>query len=190
MKTLEAIQATVRQLLRDEFEESQDYEFADDELEIHISEVLIEVSQRRPYEVKETVESDGTKEVDISEITDLLEVEKVEYPVGSDPPSFEKFSIFGNTLRIEDTTPTSGEDIYLYCRKVHQLTDTTSTLSPDLEKVLIEGAVAKAAMSWLNKMRAQIVPQTYRWYHDWAAQQFAIYQNSLNQITRPRVWEF
>jgi len=186
-KNRSAIQATARQLLRDEF---QDYDFAPDELDIHINEVLVEISQHRPYEVKETVESDGTKEVDISEIEDLLEVGKVEYPTGSDPPSFEKFSIFGDTLRIEDTTPTSGKDVYLYCHKVHQLTESVSTLSPDLEKVLIEGVVAKAAMAWLNKMRNQIVPSTVRWYHDWATQQFAIYQMSLNRITRPKVWEF
>lgn len=191
MKTLSAIRETVRQLLRDEFQEDTDYEFADDELEIYINECLVEISQPRPYEVKETVESDGTKEVDISEIEDLLEVEKAEYPTGSDPPDYRDVSIFGNTLRIEiDSTPTSGEDIYLYCHEVHQLTESSSTLSPDLEKVLVEGVVAKAAMAWLNKMRAQIVPSSVRLYQAWANNQFLIYQNSLRGITRPRVWEF
>jgi hypothetical protein len=188
-KTFSAIRETVRQLLRDEFSE-EETEFADDELDIHINECLVEISQRRPYEVKETVESDGTKEVDISEIENLLEVEKVEYPTGSDPPSFQKFSVFGDTLRIEDTTPTSGEDIYLYCHKVHQVTESASTLKPDLEKVLVEGVVAKAAMAFLNKMRDQIVPASFRLYQGWATQQFVIYQNSLNSITRPKVWDF
>ena len=189
-KTFSAIRATVRQLLRDEFK-TAGTDFANDELDIHINEVLVEISQHRPYEVKETVESDGTREIDISEIEDLLEVEKAEYPTGNDPPDYRDVSVFGSTLRLNiATAPTSGDDVYLYCHKVHSLTESASTLSPDLEKVLVEGVVAKAALAWLNKMRSQIVPQTYRWYHDWANNQFMIYQNSLRGITPPKVWEF
>jgi hypothetical protein len=189
MRNLSTIRGTIRQLLRDEFEE-EDYEFADDELDIHISEVLVEISQRNPYEYKETVESDGTREIDLSDL-DLIgdKVVLVEYPTGNYPPSELKFTIFGDTLTLE-SEPTSGEDVYLYCHEVHQLTEAASTLSPDLEGILIKGVVAKAAMAFLNSMRAQIVPSTYRWYHEWATQQFAIYQNGLNSITRPKVWDF
>ena len=191
MLTIKAIRTIIRQGLRDELQESVDAEFADDELDLHINEVLVEISQKRPYEVKETVVSDGTKEVDISDITNLLEVEKAEYPTGSDPPDYRDVSAFGGTLRLNiDTTPTSGANVYLYCHKVHQLTESSSTLKPDLEKVLIEGAVAKAAMAWLNKMREQIVPSSIRLYQSWATTQLMLYQNSLNSIRRPRVWEF
>lgn len=190
MKTLSAIRETARQFLKDEYT-GEDYAFEDDELDLHISEVLTEISQKRPYEVKETVESDGTKEIDISEITDLLEVEKAEYPTGSDPPDYRDVSVFGTTLRLNiETAPTSGDDVYLYCHKVHQLTEAISTLSPDLEKVLVEGVVAKASMAWLNQMRNQIVPSSVRWYQSWATLHFAAYQNSLNSLTRPKVWEF
>jgi len=192
LKTFSAIRETARQLLRDEFQEDVEYEFADDELDIHINEVLIEISQRCPREVKETVESDGTKEVDISEIEGLIgeRIVKVEYPTGNDPLSFEKFSIFGDTLRIEDTTPTSGEDIYLYCHKVHALTESASTLNIEMDKVLIEGVVAKAAMAFLNKFRNQITPASFRLYQSWANNQFIIYQTNLNQITRQKAWKF
>lgn len=189
-KTFSAIRATVRQLLRDELK-AAGTDFADDELDIHINEVLVEISQRHADEVKEIIVSAGSRELDISSITDLLEVEKAEYPTGNDPPDYRDVSVFGGTLRLNiATAPTSGDDVYLYCHKVHSLTESASTLSPDLEKVLVEGVVAKAALAWLNKMRSQIVPQTYRWYHDWANNQFIIYQNSLRGITRPRVWEF
>jgi len=190
VKTLSAIRGTARQFLRDEYT-GNDYEFADDELDLHINEVLVEISQERPYEVRETVVSDGTKEVDISAITDLLEAEKAECPTGSDPPDFRDVSVFGNTLRINvATAPTSGDDVYLYCHKVHSLTESASTLNPALEKVLAEGVVAKAAQAWLNKMRTQIVPASVRWYQNWADKQFLIYQNSLNGLTRPQSWEF
>ena len=190
-KAFSAIRETARQFLRDEFLEGKDYTFANDELDLHINECLVEISQHRPYEVKETIVSTGSRELDISSITDLLEVEKAEYPTGNDPPDYRDVSVFGTTLRLNiATAPTSGANVYLYCHKVHSLTESASTLSPDLEKVLVEGVVAKAALAYLNKMRSQIVPQTYRWYHDWANNQFMIYQNSLRGITRPRVWEF
>ena len=191
-KTLSAIRATARQFLRDEFK-AAGTDFADDELDLHINEVLVGISQKRPYEVKETIVSTGSRELDISSIEDLIgeKVEKAEYPTGNDPPDYRDVSIFGSTLRLNiAATPTSGANVYLYCHKVHSLTESASTLSPDLEKVLVEGVVAKAALSYLNKMRSQIVPQTYKWYHDWANNQFMIYQNSLRGITRPRVWEF
>lgn len=190
MKTLSAIRDTVRQFLRDEHV-GTDYEFPPDELDLHINEVLVEISQKRPYEVKETLVSTGSKELDISSIEDLLEVEKAEYPTGSDPPDYRDVSVFGDTLRINvDSTPTSGDDVYLYCHKVHQLTESTSTLNPQLEKVLVEGAVAKAALAWLNQMRAQIVPSSVRWYQAWANTHFVIYQNSLRELPRPKAWEF
>lgn len=189
-KDISAIRGIVRQLLRDEFKSSDvDYEFPDDEIDIHIGEVLTEISQVRPYESRETVTSDGTKEVDISDIEGLLEIVKAEYPTGNDPPDYCKVSVFGGTARL-DTTPTSGENVYLYCHKVHELTESSSTLDPIMEKVLVEGTVAKAALAWLNKMRAQIVPQSARWYHQWANSHLMLYHNSLNGLSRPRSWGF
>ena len=192
-KTLSAIRATVRQFLRDEHITDKAFAFANDELDLHIGHCLGEISGVNWYEVRETVVSDGTKEVDISSITDLIgeKIEKAEYPTGSDPPDYRDVSIFGNTLRINiEATPTSGEDVYLYCHKVHQLTESASTLSPDLEKVLVDGVVAMAALAWLNQMRAQIVPASARWYQNWVDRRFAVYQAGLRNITKARVYEF
>ena len=191
MKPFSAIREIARQLLRDEFQGDADQEFADDELDLHINKVLVEISNKRPYEVKETVESDGTREIALDAIKDLIgdKVIRVEYPTGNYPPSESKFSIFGNTLTLE-SKPTSGEYIYLYCHRVHQVTESASTLSPDLEEVLIEGVVASAGMAFLNNTRKQIVPSSMRLYQAWVDRQSINYQISLNQITRPKAWEF
>jgi len=184
-----AIRTVVRQRLRDEFKESQDYEFAPDELDLYINEVGVSISEVRPYESKVTVTSDGTREVDLSEISGLLRVERAEYPTGNYPPDYRNVIVFGNTLTLDiDAAPTSGDDIYLYCLKSHELTDSSSTLSADLETVLITGVVAKAAMAWLNQMRSQIVPASVRWYENWSNNQFLIYQKGLVDIVRPRSW--
>jgi len=191
MKNLSGIRATARQFLRDEFSSSNDYEFADDELDLHINKVLVEISNVSPYEVKETIESDGTREIDLSEITGLIgdKVVKVEYPTGNYPPSELEFSIFGDSLTLE-SEPTSGEDICLYCLKVHELTESSSTLKQGEEEVLVDGTVALAARSWLNRMRAQIVPASAKWYHDWASEHYAIYQKGLDSITPAKGWKY
>lgn len=188
-KTLSQLRDTARQFLKDET--IQDMAFEDDELDLYINEVVTEISEKRPYEVRETVVADGTSEISLSSITGLIgdKVEKVEYPTGAVPRTFLLFSIFGTTLTL-DTEPTLGQNIYLYCLKVHSLTEASSTLSPDLEGVLVKGTVAKAAQSWLNQMRDQIVPSSSRWYHTWVSQQLALYQNSLNSLPKPRAWKY
>jgi len=191
-KDRDAIKTIVRQLLHDDIPSSGETpDFKPDILDIHIDQVLIELP---PYEDRETVESDGTIEIDLSDIEGLIgdKVEKVEYPTGSSPPDYiHNFSIFGNTLTLNTgSAPTLGDDVYLYCHKVHQLTKALSTLSPDLERVLIEGIVAYAALAWLNQMRAQIVPASTKWYENWANNRWVIYQKSLADITPTKAWKF
>ena len=261
-KTLSAIRHTVRQILKDEFVSGADYDFQPDELDIHIGEVLVEVSQRRPYEVRETLnianksgaatattashlidtvnaqfvagdvgktvynstdkttakvteynsESDLTldtdimasgesyylyhyggtsgKDLNISSITDLIEVEKAEYPTRQDPQKLTKFRVFGDIVTLDDISPTDGDEVFLYCKKVHTLTDSSSTLDQLLESVLVEGAVAKAAQSWLSRMRKQVVPASAKWYQDWANNHLVLYRNSLDSITKPKAWKY
>jgi len=156
-KMLSGIRALVRQFLSDEFSQTEQ-DFQDDELDLYISHTLAEISQRRPYEVKETLTTTASsKELNISSIEDLLEVDKVEFRTGQEPPDYRNCSIFGNTLRMDITfLPGANENVYLYCHKLHQLTESTSTLSPQLEKVLIDGAVAQAALAWINQVRKQV----------------------------------
>lgn len=159
MRNLSAIRATVRQFIRDEFVSGAEQDFQDDEIDLRIAGCLVEISQKRPYEVKETLTTTaGSKELDISSIEDLFKVEKAEFPVGNEPPDYRNVEIFGNTLRLGiDFSPAGAQSVYLYCWKLHQLTESTSTLSPQLEKVLIDGSVAHTALGWINLVRKQVV---------------------------------
>jgi len=190
----EGIKAMVRQFLHDELKESgEEPTFKNDELDLPIDECLVEVSEVCPYEDRETVVSTGSKEIDISSIEGLIgdKVEKAEYPIDSDPPEYCNVSIFGNILRLDiDSAPASGNDIYLYCHKVHQLTDSVSTLGPELEIALKEGLVWKVATSWLNEMRKTIVPASVKWYEEWVDKRYGIYQRNLLDIAKPKAWEF
>jgi len=156
-RTLSGIRQTVRQFLSDEFAEGSSQDFLDDELDLHIGECLAEISERRPYEVKESLTTAASYDLDISSIEDLLEVVRAEFPVASDPPDFRNVSVFGTTLTIDiETKPTAGETIYLFCHELHQLTEESSTLAPQLETLLIAGSVAKAALGWTNQIRKQV----------------------------------
>lgn len=48
------------------------------------------------------------------------------------------------------------ETVYLSCRKVHELTDDATSLTPELESVLVKGAVANAALSWISVLKTHI----------------------------------
>ncbi len=157
-KNLSAIRATVRQFLNDEFVSGSDQDFKDDELNLYISDCLVEISERKPYEVKETLTTTASsKELDISSIENLLEVDKIEFRTGQNPPDYRNHGIFGDTLRMDiNFSPSASEDVYLYCHKVHQLTESSSTLDQRLERLLVNGVVAYAALGWTNQVRAQV----------------------------------
>ena len=157
-KNISAVRAIVRQFLNDEFVSGSDQDFKDDELDLYINDCLVEISERKPYEVKETLTTTASsKELDISSIEDLLEVEKIEYKTGQDPPDYRNHSVFGDTLTMDiDFNPSADEDVYLYCHKVHQLTESSSTLKPRLERLLVNGVVAYAALGWINQVRVQV----------------------------------
>lgn len=56
----------------------------------------------------------------------------------------------------EDATQYCYETVYLYCAKLHELDDDSSTLNAAEEKVLIDGSVAYSALAWVNTIRTHI----------------------------------
>ncbi len=152
-KNISVIRQSVRQMIQDEFTADLPYTWEDDELNQYIEDTLVDLSQVQPHETKVSVIADGTKKIDLSTITDfdiadLINVEKAEYPVDEEPESFRNVTRFGNELTIcIDTAPTSGDNIYLYCLKVHTLNDSESTLNRILERVLILGSAGQAAIN-------------------------------------------
>jgi len=146
-------------MLRDEFVSGEDLEFKDDELDIYIQDCLQEISAKSPYKSVETLTTTANSRVlDISDIKNLMWIYKLEYPTGSDPRDYRNFiEIDSETIEIDITsTPAADEDVYIYCAKSHELTESVSTLNPQLAKLVVDGAVAKASLSWVNEMRGQI----------------------------------
>jgi len=153
------IRAAVRDILRDEFVEGVDLEWKTDELNRAIAFTLGEVEQRMPYEVEDTslTTTSDSKDVDISGITNLIRIRKnrpVEYPVGYNPRKFRNATVFAKVMTMDiNILPSDAESLYVYCLKKHTLSDAASTLTPQIEYLLIMGVAARAA---INKGRDQL----------------------------------
>ena len=188
-KTLSAVRALCQQILQSEFQAGTALVWEPDELDLYIGECLIEISETKPYEVKETLTTTASsKDIDISSITDLLEVDKVEFRVDKNPRQFRNCSIFGDTLTMDvGFLPLADETVYLFCHKVHQLSDSTSTLNPALERLLTIGVTAQAAIAkaqkYIDKVNIGGVT-TPTQMHAWGINRLAIYQREVRRIAK------
>jgi len=193
-KTLSGIRALIRQFLKDEFQSGVPLDWKNDELDLYIQDILSEISERVPYRVKETLTTTASsRELDISSIEDLLSIDKLEYKTGQDPRDYRNFNeIDADTIEIDTTlTPSADENVYLYCHKLHQLTESSSTLSPQLERILVLGVTAQAAIakaqSHINEVniggtRAPADMQA------WGTGKLALYRADLKRLMKPKTY--
>jgi len=81
------------------------------------------------------------------------------------------------------------EAVYVYCEKLHTLTETSSTLSPQLENLLILGVTARAAIvkarSLVNKINIG-GGRTPTDMQAWGISQLALYRASLKRLAKPK----
>jgi hypothetical protein len=143
---LSTMRTLVRRDLKDE--DISDYRWQDNEIERAIARAVAELSRYVPREVKSAVATtDGSREIDISSLTDRVSVDRVEFPVGKTPRQFQRFSIYADTITLIGDVEGDGEDCYIYWGKVHTLDGSTSTIPSYLEDVLALGAAAYAVLA-------------------------------------------
>jgi len=120
----------VRRDLHDEDPENQ--RWTDDELDRHIERAVRELSLAIPLEAKATLDtSEGSRDISLASLSDLVAVEAVEYPVDKYPPSYIPFSLWAGTLTLlMDATPPGGQSVNIYYGEMHTLDATTSTIAP------------------------------------------------------------
>ncbi len=136
----------VRRDLRDE---TTPYQWSDDELTRHINRALKQLSERVPLPAKATLATTaGSREIDISSVTDRVMVQAVEYPVDEFPKRYQRFSIWGDTLTIISGDEPDGSNCHIYYGKLHTLDADSSTIPPKHEDLVATGACGYAAVSW------------------------------------------
>ena len=106
MTTIADIRTRLRKDLHDE--DATNYRWTDGELDRHIQHTVREFSLAVPLEAKTTLAtSDGSRDLSITGLTDLVAIEAVEYPAGDYPPEYVRFSVWLATLTLlaEKTPP-------------------------------------------------------------------------------------
>jgi len=96
---LTEMRATVRRDLHDE--DAANYRWSNDELDRHIAHAVKEFSEAIPYEEKAIkATTSGSREIDISTLTDRIMVQAVEYLVDRFPQQYQRFTLWGDIVTL------------------------------------------------------------------------------------------
>ncbi len=183
---LTEMRALVRRDLHDEDDDS--YRWTDDELDRHITRAVREFSGYIPYERRVTLSTTaGSREMDISGVTDRIMVAAVEYPVDNFPRRYQPFSLWGDTLTVLGDEVPDGSDAYLYYGKLHTLETGSSTVPDQYEDLIAVGAGGFAAMEWAvyatNRVNVggTVTPGEFL---TWGNQKLRHFRNELKRLGR------
>jgi len=178
--------ALVRKDLHDE--DSNNYQWSDDELTRHINRAVKELSERVPLLAKATLPTtSGSRQVDISSLTDRVMVQAVEYPVDKSPAKYQRFSIWGDTLTIISGDEPNGANCYVYYGVIHTLDANGSTIPTEYEDLVATGACGYAAIEQaafsINRVNVggAMTPREYR---IWGNERLKIFKDGLKRLGR------
>ncbi len=177
--------ALVRVDLSDQ--DSGDYQWTDEELTRHIDRAVRELSEQIPLPAKATLATTAdSREVDISGLTDRIIVQAVEYPTGNYPPSYQRFSIWGDTLTIISGAEPDGANCAVYYGTLHTLDGSGSTLPARHEDLVATGAcgyaVIERAAATINRVNlgGEKTPAELRL---WGSERLALFQERLKKLS-------
>ncbi len=179
---LAEMRARVREDLRDD--DPQSSRWSDAELDRHIARAVLEASLAAPLEaVADLATTPGSRNLDLSSLTGRVVIEAVEYPAGLYPPSFVRFSLWGDALTLLVDRPPGGiEAVRVYFGRVHTLDAASSTLPTALEDAVATGAAAYAALAWAqfaaNRVNAG-GEDVWRRYLVWGQERLARFSEAL-----------
>ena len=143
---LSDMRTLVRRDLKDE--DNSNYRWQDNEIDRAIARAVAELSRYVPREMKATIATTaGSREIAMTSLTDRVSVDRVEFPVAETPRSFQRFTVYSETITLIGDVKGDGTNCYVYWGKVHTLDGSTSTIPSYLEDVLALGAAAYAVLS-------------------------------------------
>jgi len=176
----------VRRDLHDE--DSGNYRWTNDELDRHIAHAVKDFSEAIPCEQKATkTTTSGSREIDISTLTDRIMVEAVEYPVDKFPQRYQRFSLWGDILTLLGAEIPDGSNADIYYGKLHILDGTGSTIPGQYEDLIAVGACGYAAMEWavyaVNRVNVGGMP-TPREFLDWGRGKLDHFRVELKRLGR------
>jgi hypothetical protein len=183
---LTEMRAIVRRDLHDE--DATNYRWTDDELDRHITHAVQEFSEAIPYEQKAVkATTSGSREIDISTITDRIMVEAVEYPVDKFPKRYQRFSLWADIVTLLGDEVPDGSNAYIYYGKLHTLDGATSTIPTEHEDLIAAGACGYAAIEWaayaINRVNIGGTT-TFKEFQSWSKERLSFFKHELKRLGR------
>lgn len=187
MTTLVTIRDRIRQDLQDI--DPSTPRWSDDELDRHIAHALDEVSLAIPLELVEIIATTaGSRDIDVSGIEGLIDVEFAEYPVGQYPACRVPLTRWADVITLElAVAPTDGGDAAIGYTARHTLDGDGSTLPPFLEDLVVTGAAGYAVLEQsVNTVDTLNTggPVVSERYEGWARARLIAFQQLLLQYGR------
>ena len=183
---LSEMRTLLRQDLKDE--ESSNYRWTDEELDRAIQRALAELSRYCPREIATDIATtDGSREIDVASLSPRIRIDRVEFPIGHHPRSFQRFAVYRDTLTLIGDEEGNGNDARIYWLAPHILDDEQSTLSPALEGLVLLGAGGYAVMS-LSQYVTQTAGiggnQADRDLREWGVAMLELFRKTLRVYAR------
>jgi hypothetical protein len=176
----------VRKDLHDE--DSGNYRWTDAELTRHIGRAVGELSESLPLPAMATLPTTpDSRELDIAGLANRIMVEAVEFPVGESPASYQRFSIWGDTLTIIGGEEPDGSNCNIYYGTLHTLDAAGSTIPAKYEDLVATGACGYAAIEGaayaINRVNVggTMTPTEFRL---WGSERLGIFQERLKRLGR------
>ena len=185
---LTTMRTLVRRDLKDE--DNSNYRWQDNEIDRAIGRAVAELSRYIPREMKVTIATiDGSREIDISTLTDRVSVDRVEFPVGESPRRFQRFVVYSDAITLVGDAEGDGGTCYIYWSKVHTLDGSTSTVPGHLEDVLALGAAAYAVLAQAQ-YRSDVAgiggDRADNDYQSWGAAMLKEFKSQLKRLGKGR----
>ena len=183
---LSGMRTIVRRDLHDE--DASNYRWTDNELDRHIAHAVKDFSEAIPYQQKVTkATTSGSREIDISTITDRIMVEVVEYPVDRFPKKYQRFALWADTVTLLGDEVPDGSNADIFYGKLHTLDASSSTIPARNEDLITAGAGGYAAVEWavyvINRVNVGGTP-TPREFLNWGQGKLDYFRHELKRLGR------
>lgn len=183
---LSEMRTIVRRDLHDE--DASNYRWTDDELDRHIARAVKEFSEPLPLQQKATLATiSGSRELDISSLSERVIVAAVVYPLGQFPPKYQRFALWEDTLTLLGDEVPDGSSADIYYGKLHTLDAQGTTIPNQYQDLVAGGAAGYAAVQWaafaINRVNVggHLTPREFL---DWGKERLSFFKSELRRLGR------
>ena len=133
-------------------EDATAYRWTDASLDRHITRAVHDYQLAAPLEQKTTLTATaGSRDLSVASLTDLIDIDAVEWPTGEFPPRRVGWSQWSDTITMDVlNAPSDADDVIVYWLGPHTLDALTSTTPPEHDELIATGAAGYAALDWTS----------------------------------------